>query len=68
MNNRVEHLRRHFANYFGSATGENLGGEETDKHSSVKKEKSGTKPIIIPIVLNMAEFDHKVRSHSLSLI
>lgn len=56
----MEHLRCHFSNYFGSATGENLSGEEMDKHSSVKKEKSGPEPIIIPIVLKMAEFDHKV--------
>lgn len=25
-----------------------------------KKEKSGAEPVIVPLVLNMAEFDHKV--------
>ena len=30
----------------------------------VSKEKSGPKPIIVPIVLKMAEFDHKVVSLS----
>eukprot|EP00257_Ricinus_communis_P020927 XP_015580292.1 uncharacterized protein LOC8289616 [Ricinus communis] len=30
-----------------------------DRNASVKKEKSGPDPIIIPIVLKMAEFDHK---------
>jgi hypothetical protein len=29
---------------------------------TVSKEKSGPKPIIVPIVLKMAEFDHKVVS------
>ncbi|XP_050939396.1 uncharacterized protein LOC103503450 isoform X2 [Cucumis melo] len=33
--------------------------EETNRSASVKKEKSGAEPIIIPIVLKMAEFDHK---------
>jgi hypothetical protein len=31
---------------------------------TVSKEKSGPKPIIVPIVLKMAEFDHKVVSLS----
>ncbi|KAG5134754.1 hypothetical protein JHK82_025942 [Glycine max] len=31
---------------------------ETDK-TTISKEKSGPKPIIVPIVLKMAEFDHK---------
>lgn len=35
---------------------------ETDK-TTISKEKSGPKPIIVPIVLKMAEFDHKVLSH-----
>ncbi|KAH9647760.1 P-loop containing nucleoside triphosphate hydrolases superfamily protein [Citrus sinensis] len=30
-----------------------------DRNTSVKKEKSGPDPIIIPIVLKMADFDHK---------
>ncbi|KAK7263869.1 hypothetical protein RJT34_31467 [Clitoria ternatea] len=33
---------------------------ETDKTTiTIRKEKSGPKPIIVPIVLKMAEFDHK---------
>lgn len=56
----MEHLRFHFSNYFCGATGEKVSGEETDKSSLVNKEKSGPEPIIIPIVLKMAEFDHKV--------
>ncbi|KAF3433161.1 hypothetical protein FNV43_RR24263 [Rhamnella rubrinervis] len=39
--------------------GETLKKPDTDKNTSVKKDKSGTEPIIIPIVLKMAEFDHK---------
>ncbi|EXC13938.1 hypothetical protein L484_006636 [Morus notabilis] len=31
----------------------------TDKSTPVKKEKSGAEPIIVPLVLKMAEFDHK---------
>ncbi|KAL6129597.1 hypothetical protein ACLB2K_072947 [Fragaria x ananassa] len=41
------------------AASEKVSGEETDKSSLVNKEKSGPEPIIIPIVLKMAEFDHK---------
>ncbi|XP_044468678.1 uncharacterized protein LOC123198123 isoform X2 [Mangifera indica] len=42
----------------GSA-GETLKYPEVDKEKSVKKEKSGPDPIIVPIVLKMADFDHK---------
>ncbi|KAA8533877.1 hypothetical protein F0562_031394 [Nyssa sinensis] len=42
---------------------ENKGGTlkdpETNRNPPVRKEKSGAEPIIIPIVLKMAEFDHK---------
>lgn len=31
-----------------------------DKNTPVNKEKSGPEPIIVPLVLKMAEFDHKV--------
>ncbi|PQQ04337.1 uncharacterized protein Pyn_31250 [Prunus yedoensis var. nudiflora] len=33
--------------------------QRMDKSTSVKKEKSGPEPVIIPLVLKMAEFDHK---------
>lgn len=64
LNNKVNDVSDylesiHLAGIVSDKRGENLGGEETDKHSSVKKEKSGPEPIIIPIVLKMAEFDHK---------
>ncbi|BFG23148.1 hypothetical protein CerSpe_094230 [Prunus speciosa] len=39
--------------------GGSLTGPEMDKSTSVKKEKSGPEPVIIPLVLKMAEFDHK---------
>nr|XP_011464907.1 PREDICTED: uncharacterized protein LOC105349341 [Fragaria vesca subsp. vesca] len=48
------------SNEVNTFSGEKLSGEETDKNFLVNKEKSGPEPIIIPIVLKMAEFDHKV--------
>ncbi|KAK9292874.1 hypothetical protein L1049_020855 [Liquidambar formosana] len=39
--------------------GETLKNAETDRIPPVRKEKSGAEPIIVPIVLKMAEFDHK---------
>uniref|UniRef100_A0A7N0UUY2 2-phosphoglycerate kinase n=1 Tax=Kalanchoe fedtschenkoi TaxID=63787 RepID=A0A7N0UUY2_KALFE len=39
--------------------GRSSENSETDRKPPVGKEKLGTEPIIIPIVLNMAEFDHK---------
>ncbi|KAF5457686.1 hypothetical protein F2P56_021773 [Juglans regia] len=39
--------------------GETVRDPETGGNTSVRKEKSGAEPIIIPIVLKMAEFDHK---------
>ncbi|OVA08240.1 hypothetical protein BVC80_1101g48 [Macleaya cordata] len=42
--------------------GEALEGPETKTNLPVKKEKSSAEPIIIPIVLKMAEFDHKIQS------
>jgi hypothetical protein len=39
--------------------GETVKGLEGDRKTSVSL-KSGPEPIIIPIVLKMAEFDHKV--------
>ncbi|KAM5550607.1 hypothetical protein ABKV19_027118 [Rosa sericea] len=64
LNNKVNKVSDYLEaiNLAGSLSdkkGENLSGEETDKNSLVKKEKSGPEPIIIPIVLKMAEFDHK---------
>lgn len=41
-------------------TGETVRDPETEGNTSVRKEKSGAEPIIIPIILKMAEFDHKV--------
>jgi len=41
--------------------GASLRELETDK-TAISKMKSGPKPIIVPIVLKMAEFDHKVLS------
>lgn len=35
---------------------------------AVKKDKSGPEPIIIPIILKMAEFDHKVCQKLLLLL
>lgn len=40
-------------------TDETPNKEETNRSGSVRKDKSGAEPIIIPIVLKMAEFDHK---------
>lgn len=40
-------------------TDESHNKEETNRSASVRKDKSGAEPIIIPIVLKMAEFDHK---------
>ncbi|XP_061999990.1 uncharacterized protein LOC133717318 [Rosa rugosa] len=64
LNNKVNNVSDYLEaiNLAGSLSdkkGENLSGEETNKNSLVKKEKSGPEPIIIPIVLKMAEFDHK---------
>ncbi|GAB4858807.1 hypothetical protein Ancab_010285 [Ancistrocladus abbreviatus] len=39
--------------------GETLKSPETDKVPPIRKEKSGAEPIIIPMVLKMAEFDHE---------
>ncbi|KAG6716655.1 hypothetical protein I3843_04G053600 [Carya illinoinensis] len=39
--------------------GETVRDPETGGNTSVRKEKSGAEPIIIPIILKMAEFDHK---------
>ncbi|XP_052186328.1 uncharacterized protein LOC127797451 [Diospyros lotus] len=39
--------------------GETIKDLVTDRKPPVQKEKSGSEPIIIPIVLKMAEFDHK---------
>ncbi|XP_059666938.1 uncharacterized protein LOC132312553 isoform X3 [Cornus florida] len=38
---------------------ESLKDPETNRNLPVRKEKSGTESIIVPIVLKMAEFDHK---------
>ncbi|XP_015877819.3 uncharacterized protein LOC107414227 [Ziziphus jujuba] len=39
--------------------GETLKDPDTNKNSTVKKEKSGAEAVIVPLVLKMAEFDHK---------
>ncbi|KAK7851672.1 hypothetical protein CFP56_041305, partial [Quercus suber] len=39
--------------------GESLKDPEINGNASVRKEKSGAEPIIVPIVLKMSEFDHK---------
>ncbi|CAA2990988.1 Hypothetical predicted protein, partial [Olea europaea subsp. europaea] len=39
--------------------GETVKDSEADKAPSVKREKSGPEPIIVPIILKMADFDHK---------
>lgn len=42
-----------------------LAGETAkapEKDGTASKEKSGPQPVIVPIVLKMAEFDHKVWS------
>lgn len=39
--------------------GETRKGVEPTKTPSVKEKKSGPEPIIVPIILKMAEFDHK---------
>ncbi|KAM1069870.1 hypothetical protein ACFX13_001788 [Malus domestica] len=62
--NKVDEVSNHLeaiglAGSVSEEKGESVTDLELSKSTSVKKEKSGTKPIIIPIVLNMAEFDHK---------
>ncbi|KAM3320198.1 putative protein isoform X1 [Capsicum chacoense] len=39
--------------------GEKVKGSAAEQNPSHKREKSGAQPIIVPIVLKMAEFDHK---------
>ncbi|TXG70643.1 hypothetical protein EZV62_005578 [Acer yangbiense] len=39
--------------------GENIKGPHVDRNISLRKEKANAEPIIIPIVLKMADFDHK---------
>lgn len=41
-------------------TGEKVKDSGAAQKPSHKREKSGAQPIIVPIVLRMAEFDHKV--------
>lgn len=48
-------------------TGEKVKDVNIIQTPDVKKEKSGPEPIIIPIILKMAEFDHKV-CHTLHLL
>ncbi|XP_009787843.2 P-loop NTPase domain-containing protein LPA1 homolog 2-like isoform X2 [Nicotiana sylvestris] len=40
-------------------TGETVKDSGADQNPSHRREKSGAQPIIVPIVLRMAEFDHK---------
>ena len=49
-----------FCIYCFRFAGDALKDPGTDKNTPVKKEKSGAEPIIVPLVLKMAEFDHKV--------
>ncbi|CAA3008731.1 Hypothetical predicted protein [Olea europaea subsp. europaea] len=41
------------------AAGETIKDSEADKAPSVKREKSGPEPMIVPIIIKMADFDHK---------
>ena len=52
-----------FCNYCWLDAGDALTDLDTDKKAPVTKEKSGPEPIIVPLVLKMAEFDHKVVLH-----
>ncbi|GFY84284.1 P-loop containing nucleoside triphosphate hydrolases superfamily protein [Actinidia rufa] len=47
--------------------GETIKDPDKDRNPPVGKEKSDVKPIIIPIVLKMADFDHKVRLNYFSV-
>ncbi|XP_059304985.1 uncharacterized protein LOC132056698 isoform X1 [Lycium ferocissimum] len=42
-----------------TGTGEKVKDSGADQNPSHRREKSGAQPIIVPIVLRMAEFDHK---------
>lgn len=42
-------------------------GTESQNATASKKEKTAAEPIIVPIVLRMAEFDHKVCDIYLSI-
>ncbi|XP_049358526.1 uncharacterized protein LOC125823147 isoform X2 [Solanum verrucosum] len=46
-------------NEISENTGEKVKDSGADQNPSHKREKSGAQPIIVPIVLRMAEFDHK---------
>lgn len=46
---------------FSGHVGETTKDPEAGGNPPAKKEKSGSEPIIIPIVLKMADFDHEVR-------
>lgn len=47
------------ANEISENRGEKVKDSGADQNPSHKREKSGAQPIIVPIVLRMAEFDHK---------
>ncbi|XP_057952540.1 uncharacterized protein LOC131146777 [Malania oleifera] len=49
----------HITGSFSENKGEIPKDLKTERNVPVKKEKSGGEPIIVPIVLKMAEFDHK---------
>ncbi|PON51026.1 P-loop containing nucleoside triphosphate hydrolase [Parasponia andersonii] len=62
--NEVKKVSDHLeAIYIAGNAHENKGDPLKDpgveKNTPVKKEKSGAEPIIVPLVLKMAEFDHK---------
>lgn len=48
--------------------GETVKDSGADQNPSHRREKSGAQPIIVPIVLRMAEFDHKVATLCLFII
>lgn len=50
----------YFFNCISGHVGEAVKDPETDTNPPAGKEKSVAEPIIVPIVLKMAEFDHKV--------
>ncbi|XP_020535901.1 uncharacterized protein LOC105636435 isoform X2 [Jatropha curcas] len=45
--------------YVKTAGGKTVRDTETERDASIRKENLGPEPIIIPIVLKMAKFDHK---------
>ncbi|KAI8540265.1 hypothetical protein RHMOL_Rhmol09G0249500 [Rhododendron molle] len=55
----VERIHADLLKKFSGHVGETTKDPEAGGNPPAKKEKSGSEPIIIPIVLKMAEFDHE---------